>query len=455
MTSPTALAGPRHACVIGAGIVGAATAHALAERGWRVTLVDAHAQPGRGESLGNGAQLSYSYVEPLATPDALKNLPKWLLLPDSPLRWRPQPRFSHARWLSEFVAACQWPTVRRTSEQLLSLAEESRRTLHRWLAALPGSAEATRHTQTGKLVIYRKPEALADVQRQIEWQRAWGCAQAIVGADEVRRLEPALAATGGGPIAFGVWTATEEVIDAARLAVLLAQASGATLRLGRPVQRLVRDAAGRVVAAELAGGERIEADAIVMAAGPATVQLLAAGRTAAHRADQGLQRLIADRGRRRRAAREHHRQRPKARPCPAGRPAARGGLCRADRHEPRAAASAHRGAVPVGAGDLPRRLQLRRSAALDRPAAGHAERPAAGGRHPLARAVGQRRPWRAGPYPVLRQRQPAGRFDGGPRAGGGSDSVPGDGLSAVLRRPARRAGSAPGCTGEIRRGGRG
>ncbi|MFN6996512.1 MAG: FAD-dependent oxidoreductase [Aquincola tertiaricarbonis] len=274
MTSPTALAGPRHACVIGAGIVGAATAHALAERGWRVTLVDAHAQPGRGESLGNGAQLSYSYVEPLATPDALKNLPKWLLLPDSPLRWRPQPRFSHARWLSEFVAACQWPTVRRTSEQLLSLAAESRRTLHRWLAALPGSAEATRHTQTGKLVIYRKPEALAGVQRQIEWQRAWGCAQAIVGADEVRRLEPALAATGGGPIAFGVWTATEEVIDAARLAVLLAQASGATLRLGRPVQRLVRDAAGRVVAAELAGGERIEADAIVMAAGPATVQLL-------------------------------------------------------------------------------------------------------------------------------------------------------------------------------------
>lgn len=274
MNSTTAPAGPRHACVIGAGIVGAATAQALAERGWRVTLVDAHGQPGRGESLGNGAQLSYSYVEPLATPDALKNLPKWLLSPASPLRWRPQPRFSHARWLSEFIAACQWPTVRRTSEQLLSLAAESRRTLHRWLAAQPGAAEATRHTQTGKLVIYRHAEALAGVQRQIDWQRAWGCEQQIVGADEVQRLEPALAATGGGAIAFGVWTASEEVIDAARLAVLLAQASGATLRLGSPVQRLVRDAAGRVVAAELAGGEQIAADAVVIAAGPATVQLL-------------------------------------------------------------------------------------------------------------------------------------------------------------------------------------
>ncbi|URI09220.1 FAD-dependent oxidoreductase [Aquincola tertiaricarbonis] len=282
MKTHTAPAGQRHACVIGAGIVGAATAQALAERGWRVTLVDAQPQAGRGESLGNGAQLSYSYVEPLATPDALKNLPKWLLSPTSPLRWRPQPRLGHARWLSEFIAACQWPTVRRTSEQLLALAAESRHTLHRWLAAQPGRAEATRHTRPGKLVIYRKPEALAGVQRQIDWQRAWGCEQAIVGADEVKRLEPALAATGGGPIAFGVWTASEEVIDAARLAVLLAESSGATLRLGQRVTALQRDAAGRVVACLLApadaaagqAAERLEADAFVLAAGPATLQLL-------------------------------------------------------------------------------------------------------------------------------------------------------------------------------------
>ena len=103
-----------------------------------------------------------------------------------------------------------------------------------------------------------------------------------MGADEVKRLEPALAATGGGPIAFGVWTESEEVIDAARLAVLLAERSGATLRLGQRVTALQRDGAGRVVACLLApagaatgqAAERLEADDFVLAAGPATLQLL-------------------------------------------------------------------------------------------------------------------------------------------------------------------------------------
>lgn len=263
----------RRACVVGAGIVGAASAMALAERGWQVTLVDAHPRPGQGESLGNGAQLSYSYVEPLATPDALKSLPKWLLSPTSPLRWHPQARWSHARWLSQFVGACRWDTVRRTSEALLGLAAESRRTLHRWFADVPGAAEATLHAAPGKLVVYRDAAARAHVERQLAWQRSWGTAQTLVEADDCRRLEPALAATGGGPIAFGVWTPTEEVVDAARLADWLARRSGAVLKLGRPVLGFERDAAGRVAAARLAG-ERVEADVFVLAAGPATGALL-------------------------------------------------------------------------------------------------------------------------------------------------------------------------------------
>lgn len=263
----------RAACVIGAGVVGAATAKALAERGWRVTLVDAHARPGQGESLGNGAQLSYSYVEPLATPDALKSLPKWLMSAHSPLRWHPQPRWSHARWLSQFVAACRWDAVRSTSEALLGLAAESRRTLHRWLAEAPDAAARTQHAAPGKLVVYRNPTSRAQVERQLAWQRDWGCTQSLVDADECRRLEPALAATGGGPIAFGVWTPSEEVIDAARLADWLARRSGATLRLGRPVLGLEQDGGGRVTAARL-DGERLEAELFVLAAGPATASLL-------------------------------------------------------------------------------------------------------------------------------------------------------------------------------------
>jgi D-amino-acid dehydrogenase len=269
------------AAVVGAGIVGAATAYALARDGWSVTLIDGHASPGQGESRANGAQLSYSYVEPLATPDALRALPGWLLSADSPLRWRPRPEAAHLRWLAAFVAACRWSQVRRTTGALLSLSGLSRETLNRWLADQPGLGEQGLHARPGKLVVYRKAAAKAGVERQLAWQRELGCEQRLVEADECIALEPALAAGGGGPIAFGVWTASEEVIDAARLAQGLSEASGAELRFDTTVRAIERrgSAGLRLYLAGRPAGQRAgrAGSAWQPAEGTALVGQLAAG----------------------------------------------------------------------------------------------------------------------------------------------------------------------------------
>ncbi len=270
----------RHACVIGAGIVGSASAWALARAGWRVTLVDAHPLPGQGASLGNGAQLSHCHVEPLATPAALRALPRWLLSPDSPVRWTPQWRASHLSWLLAFVRACRGPQVQRTTQALLALSFLSRAVLTEALQAVsPGDLARLRHHRPGKLVIYRHASAStrAGVERQLAWQRAQGCEQHLLSADECGRIEPALAATGGGPIAWGVWTPGEGVIDAAALAAWFTQASGAHTRFGTPVSGF-EARAGRLAAACLDGGERIEADHFVLApgVGPGTEALQAA-----------------------------------------------------------------------------------------------------------------------------------------------------------------------------------
>ena len=70
--------GARHVCVLGAGIIGLATAWQLQRAGHQVTVVD-RATAGAGASGANGAQLSYAYVQPLADPSIWRQLPKLLL----------------------------------------------------------------------------------------------------------------------------------------------------------------------------------------------------------------------------------------------------------------------------------------------------------------------------------------------------------------------------------------
>ena len=75
-----------HVCVLGAGIVGLSTAYELNQRGFKVTVIDRADQVGSGASGHNGAQLSYSYVQPLADPSIWSQLPELLFSPQSPLK---------------------------------------------------------------------------------------------------------------------------------------------------------------------------------------------------------------------------------------------------------------------------------------------------------------------------------------------------------------------------------
>src|SRR5512144_897232 len=70
--------------VIGAGIVGAATARALQRAGHAVTLVDS-AEPGKATSYGNAGFIAIDHVLPLARPSTLKRVPQMLMDRTGPL----------------------------------------------------------------------------------------------------------------------------------------------------------------------------------------------------------------------------------------------------------------------------------------------------------------------------------------------------------------------------------
>ena len=63
--------------VIGAGIVGAATALTLAEKGYKVTVFDRD-EVGAGTSSGNAGGIVEGAVTPTATPGVIRALPRYL-----------------------------------------------------------------------------------------------------------------------------------------------------------------------------------------------------------------------------------------------------------------------------------------------------------------------------------------------------------------------------------------
>lgn len=202
-----------HVIVIGAGIVGCATAFQLLRDGHSVELIDAQAQAGRVSSFANGAQLSYSYVQPLASPSTLFALPQLLFDADSALRFKLRLDWRQWAWGLRFLAACRTSQAQRGTKALLELAALSRHTLETWLQESNWQFDFTRN---GKLVLCRDANSLAAQAQQVRLQADLGCAQEVLTAAQCIEREPTLA-TSVGTFAGGIWTASECVADPYKL----------------------------------------------------------------------------------------------------------------------------------------------------------------------------------------------------------------------------------------------
>lgn len=191
-------------CVIGAGVVGCATAYHLCSVGHEVVLVDGKNAPGEGSSFANGGQLSYSYVEPLASPATLRSLPAMLLDKNSPLRWRPTAQWTQWTWGLRFLAACNARQMEQGTHQLLGLAALSESTLDGWMTR--DSLEFN-FTRNGKLVLCPDQPTLRRQRQQIALQAYTGVVQSLLDREQCLAIEPALANYPG--FVGGVWTPDE------------------------------------------------------------------------------------------------------------------------------------------------------------------------------------------------------------------------------------------------------
>lgn len=126
---------PSSVIIVGAGIIGIATAALLAEAGHSVHVVD---RSGIAEetSKGNAAALAFSDIMPLASPKIMLKAPRWLLDPLGPLSIRPTYLPQLTPWLWQFskasrpsrVAAAiiaQTDLMRLAKTEMMALAERA------------------------------------------------------------------------------------------------------------------------------------------------------------------------------------------------------------------------------------------------------------------------------------------------------------------------------------------
>ncbi|MCH1880142.1 D-amino acid dehydrogenase [Alcaligenes ammonioxydans] len=261
-----------HVCIIGAGVIGMSTAFMLRQKGIKVTVLEAGPQVAGQTSFANGGQLSYSYVAPLADPGVFKDLPRWLLNKDSPLRFKPALSLQQWRWLLHFLKACRSDVVRRTTAQMLSLSYLSRDVLHDWQARF--NLEFA-HQRNGKLIVFRSPGPFEHAREQAQLQAELGSSQQVLEAAQVLELEPSLQAL-GSRLQGAIYTPSEEAGDACLFALALHERlqndGDYELRLNTPVQRFVME--GRDIRAVHTPQGEFQADQFVLASGMGTVSLL-------------------------------------------------------------------------------------------------------------------------------------------------------------------------------------
>lgn len=267
---PTASA-PQHIAIVGAGVVGMATAWAIARRGCRVTVIDRAAAPASGASFANGAQLSYLHTDALASPGILHRLPALALGLDPAFSLHPSLDSDRILWLLSFLGNATAARFRANTLAGLQLGLESRLALQELLRTHPLDFA---HRTPGKIVVYEDREGFEAATRVATLKAEHGGQQFALSPAEAITQEPALAHRPGS-FAGAILSPEEEVGDPHRfctsLATLLRDQYGTGLRLGGAVQSYTADRNGVNIA--IAGGEHLMADKLVLCAGIETGEL--------------------------------------------------------------------------------------------------------------------------------------------------------------------------------------
>lgn len=245
--------------IIGAGVIGLAIALRLANEGREVVIIDP-APPGAGASYGNAGTIADYAIQPVGTPDVLRNLPNLLFDRTSPLSIRRAALPSLAPWLLRFARQSLPAAAKRNAQSIAALMRDA---LPGW-EALAAQIDGTELLQRrGCLYVYETPSAANAARADLAFRKTLGVGLEMLTSAELAAMEPGLPEAPGGAAFFPNAVFMADPGEMVRRLAAAAQAAGVAFLSAR-VDRLERQAGG----VRLAGhGLTLQANRVVIAAG--------------------------------------------------------------------------------------------------------------------------------------------------------------------------------------------
>lgn len=257
-----------HVIIIGAGIIGLASAHRLLDQGCAVTLID------RGEqtaaSRGNAGIIAHIDIQPLASPRMVLQAARWFVDPLGPLAVRPAyvPRLTP--WLARFLLASMPSRMERSKNGIIPLQMMALPAWERLLGRLGLKRELNRN---GMLYVFENVDAFEESKANYREQVALGIPLELIDGSVLRTMEPALSERFQRAAFF---PSVSHVNDPYELALKLTSAAA-----DRGAQLLEGNVSGIAIASGdepvvvLEGGRTMTADRILITAGAWSKQLAA------------------------------------------------------------------------------------------------------------------------------------------------------------------------------------
>ena len=257
--------------VLGAGVVGVATAYYLTRAGHEVQVVERHQGAGMETSFGNAGGLCPSFAGPWAAPGMPLKVLKMALQPDPPVRFSLWPEPQRLAWVRQWLAQCNAPRFRVNKLRMQRVAHYSLACLRELAAEVPLQFD---FLQAGVLQLFQTPAESTLGRASASALAELGIEHQLVNQAEALRLEPALAQT-CITVDSGLYMPQDASGDSHAFAQALStwlSERGVRFHFGTRIEQLLHE--GRTVLGAQTSAGTLHADATVVALGNQAPALL-------------------------------------------------------------------------------------------------------------------------------------------------------------------------------------